>query len=38
MTTARWGFTATRLSYGRVLMIGGMDAHDVLASAELYQP
>ena len=38
MTTARYGFTAILLPDGRVLMIGGMDAHDVLASAELYEP
>jgi hypothetical protein len=38
MTTARVGDTATALSDGRVLIVGGTDGSVTLSSAELYQP
>lgn len=38
MATARKYHTATLLSDGRVLIVGGYDGTDYLASAELYRP
>jgi hypothetical protein len=39
MTKGRWGHTATPLSDGRVLVVGGLTRYDhQLASAELYEP
>ena len=38
MTTARYDHTATLLSNGKVLVVGGTDAGEVVASAELYDP
>jgi hypothetical protein len=38
LVVARSGLTATLLSNGKVLMAGGFDGSNVLASAELYDP
>jgi WD40 repeat protein len=38
LATARWFHTATLLPNGKVLVAGGWDASDALASAELYDP
>ena len=38
MTTARLGATATLLKNGRVLIVGGNDGTEYLASAEFYDP
>lgn len=39
MTEARWGYAATRLPDGSVLVAGGRNsAFEVVASAELYDP
>src|SRR5207248_10947157 len=38
MTSPRCGLTATLLPNGQVLVAGGEDGDDVLASAELYDP
>src|SRR5215471_3839287 len=38
LNTARFHHTATLLPDGRVLVVGGEDGRDALASAELYDP
>jgi hypothetical protein len=36
--TARWGHTATLLANGKVLVVGGSDGANFVASAEVYDP